>query len=119
MLSVANVDGPWDLELHVPDDRAGYLLAARDELGPELNVKFMLAADPNRTVPGKLADFALSTELDGEQKSTVAATVNFDRNDVAGLRPGATAVAKIYCGKRSLGFVWFHDLYDYLRSWWW
>jgi len=119
LLSVANVDGPWDLELQVPDDRAGYILAARDELGPELEVKFMLAADPNRVLSGKLADFALATELDADQKSTVAATVEFDRDEVAGLRPGATAVAKVYCGQRSLGFVWFHDLYDYLRSWWW
>src|SRR5690606_18891202 len=106
-------------ELRVPDDRAGYILTARDELGPALNVKFMLPADPDHTVTGKLTDFALATELDAEQESTVAATVEFDRNDVAGLRPGATAVAKIYCGQRSLGFVWFHDLYDYLRSWWW
>jgi len=119
LLSVANVDGPWELEVHVPDDRVGYILAARDELGPQLEVKFMLAADPNRTVSGKLLDFALTTELDTEQKSTVAAKVAFDRADVAGLRPGATAVAKVYCGQRSLGFVWFHDLYEYLDSWWW
>ncbi len=119
LLSVANVDGPWDLKLRVPDDRAGYVLAAREELGPELHVTFMLTADPNQNLTGKLADLALATELDAEQTSTVAATVTFDRNDAAGLRPGATAVAKVYCGQRSLGFVWFHDLYEYLRSWWW
>lgn len=119
LLSVANVEGPWDLELHVPDDRAGYMLAARDAMGPRLDVKFMLAADPSRIVVGKLTDVAMSTELDAEQHSTVAAKVEFDRQAIEGLRPGATAVAKVHCGRRSLGFVWFHDLYDYLRSWWW
>ena len=33
LLTVANVDGPWILELQVPDDEAGYLLDAQSELG--------------------------------------------------------------------------------------
>jgi hypothetical protein len=78
-----------------------------------------LTADPAHAVTGVLAKFAVATELDAQQESTVAATVEFDRQAVGGLRPGATAVAKIYCGRRSLGFVWFHDLFNYLRSWWW
>jgi multidrug efflux pump subunit AcrA (membrane-fusion protein) len=119
LLSVANIDGPWDLELRVPDDRAGYVLTARAELGAELPVRFTLTADPAHAVTGVLANFAVATELDAQQESTVAATVEFDRQAVGGLRPGATAVAKIYCGRRSLGFVWFHDLFNYLRSWWW
>jgi multidrug efflux pump subunit AcrA (membrane-fusion protein) len=119
LLSVANIDGPWDLELRVPDDRAGYVLTARAELGAELPVRFTLTADPAHAVTGVLANFAVATELDAQQESTVAAMVEFDRQAVGGLRPGATAVAKIYCGRRSLGFVWFHDLFNYLRSCWW
>ncbi len=119
LLSVANVDGPWDLRLRVPDDRAGYVVAARDELGPTLDVQFMVTSDPHRTIQGQLTKLAISTELDVQQASTVAGTVTFDRAAVKGLRPGATAVAKVHCGRRSLGFVWFHDVFDYLRSWWW
>ena len=29
----------------------------------------------------------------------------------------ATVTAKIECGRRSLGYVWLHDLLDAIRSW--
>ncbi len=34
----------------------------------------------------------------------------------ADLRPGATVTAKVYCGRRSLGYVWFHDLLAFVQS---
>ena len=32
------------------------------------------------------------------------------------LRPGADVMAKIYCGRRSLGYVWFHDVINFIHS---
>ena len=29
---------------------------------------------------------------------------------------GAGATAKIHCGKRSIGYVWLHDLVDFVRA---
>jgi hypothetical protein len=49
----------------------------------------------------------------------VLVTVDFDKQDVAGLRPGATALARVHCGRRSIGFVWLHDLDHYVQSLWW
>jgi hypothetical protein len=28
-------------------------------------------------------------------------------------RPGAKVIAKIYCGRRSSGFVFFHEIYEW------
>jgi len=119
LLTVADLNGPWQLELHVADDRAGYVLAARDALEPSLPVTFKLASDPDHEFEGRIAGVALATELDEAQESSLRVNVDFVRDKTLQVRPGATAVAKIYCGRRSLGFVWFHDLYDYLRSLWW
>jgi len=29
---------------------------------------------------------------------------------------GASATAKIHCGTRPIGYVWFHDLVDFVRA---
>ena len=69
---------------------------------------------------GRIADVALSTDVDGIEEPTVLATVQFDRNQVANLRPGATVLARIHCGRRSLGYVWLHDLFEFAQThWWW
>lgn len=120
LLTVGDLDGPWVLELHVPDNRAGHVLRARDEIEPGLEVTFALLSDPGTTYRGRILDVAMSTELDEATSPTILATVGFDRGEVAGLRPGATVTAQIHCGRRALGYVWTHDLIEFVKShWWW
>ena len=120
LLTVADLDGPWVAELHVPDHRAGHVLAARDAMQPDLKVSFALASDPGTVYEGKISDVALSTELDDTAGATVLVTVAFDRAQVHGLRPGATVLAEIHCGRAALGYVWLHDLFEFVQShWWW
>jgi multidrug efflux pump subunit AcrA (membrane-fusion protein) len=120
LLTVADLDGPWVLELHLPDDRTGHVLAARDELKRDLEVSFALTAEPGIVYQGRIADVALATELDETTGPTVLVTVDFDRGDVQGLRPGATVIGKIHCGRRAVGYVWLHDLFEAVQSrWWW
>lgn len=99
LLTVADLDGPWVLELHLPDYRTGHVLTVRDELKRYLDVSFALSADPGTVYQGRIADVALATELDETNGATVLVTVDFDRRDVQGLRPGATVIAKIHCGR--------------------
>ena len=42
--------------------------------------------------------------------------VNVDRSSLPSLRPGATATAKIHCGRRAIGYVWFRDLWEFVQS---
>src|SRR5690606_5960269 len=108
LLTVADLDGPWILELRVADDRAGHVLEARSKQD-DLEVTFLLASDPQHEYQGRITDVALATELDEAHDSALRVTVEFPKRDVPGLRPGATAIAKIHCGRRSLGYVWLHD----------
>ncbi len=84
---MADLDGPWVLELHVADDRAGHVLAARADLQDDLGVTFKLASDPEHEYQGRIADVALATELDEAQDATLRVTVDFPRGDVPALRP--------------------------------
>jgi hypothetical protein len=120
LLTVADLNGPWVVELHVADKRAGHVLAAREQLQPDLNVSFALTSDPGTVFQGRLVDAALSTELDDNGEVTVRTIVAFDRAEVSALRPGATVLARIDCGRRALGFVWFHEFFEFVQShWWW
>jgi multidrug efflux pump subunit AcrA (membrane-fusion protein) len=120
LLTVADLDGPWVLELSVPDHRSGHVVTARDELQRDLKVSFTLASEPGAVYPGRIADMALSTELNEPNGPMALVTVDFDRRDVVGLRPGATAIAKIHCGRRAVGYVWLRDLFEFVQSrWWW
>jgi hypothetical protein len=119
LLAVGDLGGPWVLELDVPDDRAGYVLTARDALKRDLDVSFVLPSEPGRVHRGRVVEIALTTELDEKSEPMVLATVEFDKRDVGALRPGATANAKIHCGRRSIGYVWLHDLFNYVQSLWW
>jgi hypothetical protein len=120
LLTVADLDGPWVAELHLADNRAGHVLAAQQDLRRDLQVSFALSAEPGTVYEGRVADAALSTELDEETGPTILVTVDFDRTVVAGLRPGATVIARIHCGRRAIGYVWLHDLFEFVQShWWW
>jgi hypothetical protein len=61
-----------------------------------------------------------SAEVRGDEGNTVLIRVSFDqmtlRKAVADPKIGAGATAKVDCGKRAIGYVWFHDLVDFIRA---
>jgi biotin carboxyl carrier protein len=115
LLQVADTTGPWVLEVEVPDDRVGHVLEARGRDPANLAVSFMLATEPGVVYRGKMEKLALATDVRPPDKATVLMTVAVDRDQIRGLRPGATVVAHIDCGRRSLGFVWFHGIWETLQ----
>lgn len=42
--------------------------------------------------------------------------VAIDKADLSYLKPGATVSAKIYCGRRAVGYVWFHSVIAFIQS---
>jgi hypothetical protein len=86
-------------------------------LGQNLEVRFVLATDPAVQHTGRIAEVATLTEVAAEdQGPSVLVSVDFDRAKIPQLRPGASVIAKIQCGRRSLGYVWLHDLYRAIQS---
>ena len=117
LMTVADLDGPWVLELRVPDDRIAHLLAAREKPGDGPHVSFVLATAPGVELHGKVEQLGVRTEIGESGEAFVPVTVRVDRDQLPTLVPGATVVAKIDCGRRSLGYVWLHDLIDAVRLW--
>jgi len=118
LLRVADPDGPWQLELHMPEDRMGFIAAAQKTLAKEgaLKATYILATDPGTKHYGTVTEVGHSAEVHGEEGSTVLIKASIHKSDLSDLRPGATVTAKIYCGRRPIGYVWFHDLITFVQS---
>ncbi len=121
LLAVADKSGPWELEVHMPDDRLGHVnravAAARAE-GREIDVDYVLATDPGTRHHGTVKEIHEQAEVHGEAGNTVLVRITIDpsRHDKEELGAGATVTARVACGKRPLGYVWFHDVLAFIQS---
>lgn len=117
VLAVANFDGDWQAELRIPQNQVGYVVAALDESKNEpLNVEFRVATNPNLLFEGKLVRLADRTDQGESGVPEFRAIVAADVSELKELRPGAGLTAKIFCGRRSTGFVWFYQVIDFMRT---
>lgn len=117
LLTVADLDGSWVLEVKLDEDRLGHLLAAQQQLQGAMRVSFVLATDPSVTYEGHLEQIANRVELDENRRNTVKVVVRINKDDLPAdlLRPGASVTVRIHCGERSLGYVWFHDVWEWFQ----
>lgn len=118
LLTVADLEGAWEVELRIDDDQAGHVLTALGELGPPLHVSYILATNPGVPYEGQLRELATATEVDDTGHAKVGAIVDIADATPAQRRPGATVIVKIHCGRRALGYVWFRPLFEAWQSRW-
>jgi HlyD family secretion protein/Biotin-lipoyl like len=120
LLEIADPTKEWELEVLMPEKRMGHIAEARAKTTGKLPVTFFLATNPAEQLQGEVDVEELSAEVRGDSGNTVLIHVNFDQdklhNVVADPKIGASATAKIHCGKRAIGYVWFHDLVDFVRA---
>jgi multidrug efflux pump subunit AcrA (membrane-fusion protein) len=117
LMTVGDLRGPWQLELRIPDRRVAHVLRAQRELSEQLQVSFIQANDLGRASKGTLSSVGRRTEISDTEGAFVLATVAVTRDEIPQLIPGAGVAAKIHCGRRAAGYVWFHDLIDAVRGW--
>jgi multidrug efflux pump subunit AcrA (membrane-fusion protein) len=115
LLTIGETSGSWIVEVQVADEDTGHLLRAQQALGDHLEVDFQLPSEPGRNYHGKVREVSLTSESNDRSTGHVRAVVEFDSQQVTQLRPGATAIPRIHCGRKSLGYVWLHDLIDAIR----
>ena len=129
LLQIAATDGDWILEVEVPDDDMGPVLAAQSKLeadiragrkqpGSTLHAYFVTMTDPEHRYEGYVIRVAPSAETmaDAEQyknRHIVKVTVGFTeavkqdylaRNKIKEMRPGAEVRAKVHCGQTNLAY---------------
>ncbi len=114
LVTVADLSSPWQLELAVPDDRIGYVLAAQKKTQPDLAVRFRLGSEDRASHMGKIAEVCQTADLPTEKTTrptpTILTKVSFDSIELVAslggeLRPGVSARRKSSAdGDRSVTF---------------
>lgn len=128
LLEIKNESGPWWLQLEVEGHRMGHLLRAIEtQKNQPLDVEYMLATNPEDVFKGKLAKERIATTTNPsteKDKAVVYVRVDINKEDLQSkddtrLRIGAEVRAKINCGKRSLGYVLFGDVVEFIQKYFW
>jgi len=119
LVTVADPDRGWELELFMPESRMGHVLKAGKRLpsGESLAVDYILASEPSVTRSGKVARIQPVADLHGEEGHAVKIVVGIDPEQSPELhdpRPGATVIAGVHCGVATRGYVWFHEAYEWV-----
>lgn len=121
LFTVADTQGGWQLEAKVDQDRIGYVLESQRAIREDLPVRFRLAGEVDQIYDGHLKSISASTVIatdDLEAKPpAIIAEIAVDDMELHAARPGMSAQVRIACGKRSLGYVWFHDAWETIYSW--
>jgi len=117
LMRVVEPKGDWELELLMPEDRMGFINEACRELKTEkLPVHYITQTNPGGTHEGNVSEIHHTAEIRGEEGNTVLLRVAINKDDVPDRRDAAAVTAKVYCGRTSLGYAWFHDLVSFFQS---
>ena len=131
VMEIADLEGPWQLELQMPEKRMGFIMEHLNRLpeGEPLRVEFVLAGKPAVKYYGTVSDIHDRAEVRSDSgvaaaggasnMNTVAIKVKLDNQDSLPLelrRTGSECNARIDCGKRSLGYVLFYELIVYVQK---
>ena len=115
LLALANPDGPWELELYLPERRLKHVQVGATNVGAP-DVTFTLASHLGQTFHGRVVEIEQAAEVRGEEGNTVLVRVAVERSELPPLHDQTTVTAKLHCGRTSLGYAWFCDLIETVQS---
>lgn len=123
LMEIAQPDGELQLELQMPEKRMGHIedyrrkIREKDENAP-LKVKFVMTVDPSNSYEATVTEKHDRAENRGTEETTVQILASIDDKEQLpeAASAGMGVSAKIYCGKRSLGFVLFNELVAFLQK---
>ncbi len=115
LMTLANPDGPWELELFLPERRLTHLLRAQSG-GAAVEATFILSSHPGQTFRGTVAEIEQTAEVRGEEGNTVLVRVSVDKASLPQLHDQTTVTAKLNSGRTSIGYAWFCDLIETVQS---
>jgi hypothetical protein len=123
LLEVAKPEEGLILELQMPEKRMGHIdgyFRKLRENDPDaaLSAKFVMMVDPSKNYAATIVEEHDRAENRGTEETTVQMRAEIDEPESLpeGTRAGAGVSAKVYCGKRPLGYVCFNELVAFLQK---
>ena len=122
LMEIAQPDGKLQLELNMPEKYMGHIedyrrVIQKDDPNEPLKVKFVMTVDPSNSHLATVTEMHDRAENRGTEETTVEILASIDDPDdlPEAASAGMGVSAKIYCGKRSLGYVCFNELVAFLQ----
>ncbi|MCA9119489.1 MAG: HlyD family efflux transporter periplasmic adaptor subunit [Planctomycetaceae bacterium] len=116
LMSIVDPKDDWELELNMQERRMGHLTQAVEDSGELPTVTFALASHPGKDFVGQVTEIHRVAEVRGEDGNTVLLRVAVDKEMLPELRSETTVTARVHCGRRSIGFVVFHELIETIQT---
>lgn len=118
LLTLVNPNGPWELQLHLPEKRLWQLKQAQADSSEPLTVEFELATLPGQYFTGTIVEVDRFASVQEGEGNSIAVKVAIDSDDIpAEARvAGSRLQAKIRAGQRSVAYVLFNDFWQMIRS---
>ena len=123
LLEIAEPEGNLILELAMPEKKMGhitnYLKKVREkDPDAELPLTFVMTVDSTKNFTGKVIEIHDRASNRGEEGTVVElrATIDNPESLPSSRRAGAEVSAKVYCGKKPLGYVIFNEAVAYLQK---
>lgn len=112
LLDVLSADRGWTVELDLPEQHINYVLDQPEAC----RCVFRIRSNPTKIYEGVVNHVTATAQVNHQGKSIVRVTVPITEDSEDEFRSGATVVAQLECGKRSIGFVVFRGLIQWCRS---
>ena len=115
LMTVVDPSGPWELELYMPERRMGHVSQATSEFADGLRVTFLLASHPGE-FEGRVIEVQRTAEVRGDDGNAVVLRVAINKDELPELRSDTSVTARVHCGRRSVGYVWFHEVLETIQK---
>ena len=120
LMTIVHPDTPWEIELEFPERRVAHLLTAQREATEPLQVTFTLASHPGNEYTGQLINVDNKMDVRSDEGNVVLLRIGFAKEQFPHdlLRSGTRVTAQVHAGRRSLGYVWFHEMIETAHNTW-
>jgi multidrug efflux pump subunit AcrA (membrane-fusion protein) len=125
LLTIAVPSGGWEIELRIPDKRAGYILNrwnSSDSDRQEMVASFVLTSDATRVYRGHVIEVAPSSNADDKQQENVVRVrvrlTEEARDEIRGAKPGTSVIGHVHCGRASIGYCKLYEFFDWMQRVW-
>jgi len=115
LLTVGDTTGDWEVHARVRERDFRHLPRQQGgSIGERAEVVF--AGDPGKSQTGQITRVSRVTDLNERGESTIRVTIELDQPRLPNSRAGTRVWLRMDCGRRALGYVWFHDFIDAIRT---
>jgi len=116
LIQIFNPEGPWHLELRIPDYRSRYVARAMQETSDSAVVEFVLATAVEKTLQARLTSTATVVDPSEEDGLVLRSFATIPDTEAIGSRQfGSEVHAKIHCGPEPLGWCLFGDVIEFIQ----